>query len=388
MRRTSIAATVYVFMCLCWSGAAAAAQSMDDLNLQVHGYATQGFIYSTNNNWDTTNSTDGSAAWTEAVVNVTAQPQPKLRIGVQARYFLLGSYGNAITLDWAEGDYKVNEYFGFRVGKVKTPAGMLNEIQDIDPAYLWILLPQSIYPIASRNSTLAHVGGVVYGRIPLGEFLGNVKYRAYGGQRVVGSDDGFLQPLRDAGLTLPNGLTGRVFGGTLHWNTPLPGLMLGATESSQDASGTVIAGQYQGTLTAPQFYAPYFFGKYERNKLMVAGEYSRWATKSTIQFPGAPPDFSREDLRSFYGMASYKLLEKLSGGLYYSYSLNRQVAFASSRYQKDWALSARYDFNPYLYLKAEQHFIDGTAIGYSTSNNADGFAPSSRMTLLKVGVIF
>jgi hypothetical protein len=89
---------------------------MEEMNLQVHGYATQGFIYTTNNNWNTAETTDGSPAWSEAVVNMTVEPQPKLRIGVQARYFLLGTYGNQITLDWAQGDYKVNERFGFRAG--------------------------------------------------------------------------------------------------------------------------------------------------------------------------------------------------------------------------------------------------------------------------------
>jgi hypothetical protein len=75
------------------------AQSLDDLNIQFHGYATQGFLYTTNNNIFTTNSSDGSPAWTEAVINVSAQPIPKLRVAVQGRYFLLGNYGNKITLD-------------------------------------------------------------------------------------------------------------------------------------------------------------------------------------------------------------------------------------------------------------------------------------------------
>jgi hypothetical protein len=50
-----------------------AAQSLDDLNIQIHGYATQGFLYSTNNNFFTTSSSNGSPAWTEAVINVGAQ---------------------------------------------------------------------------------------------------------------------------------------------------------------------------------------------------------------------------------------------------------------------------------------------------------------------------
>jgi hypothetical protein len=363
-------------------------QSMDDLNLQVHGYATQGFIYSTNNNWNTTNSTDGSAAWMEAVVNVTAQPQPKLRIGVQARYFLLGTYGNAITLDWAEGDYKVNEHFGFRVGKVKTPCGLLNETQDIDPAHLWILLPQSIYPVASRASILTHYGGVVYGSVPLGDSLGKMEYRAYGGQRVLSSDDAYLQPYRDEGLTLPNGITGRMFGGTLMWDTPVEGWMVGSSIDAENPAGSVVAGPYTGTFSAHPFYPYYFYSKYERNRVMFAGEYNRLSANTQIQFPGAPPVAYLTDRRAFYAMASYKISEKLTAGVYYSGSTDRQAAFTSSRYQKDWALSARYDFNPFLYAKFEQHFINGTEIGFSTSDNTGGYKPTSRMTLLKIGVSF
>src|SRR5271157_1853772 len=83
----------------------ATAQSLDDLNIQIHGYATQGFLYTTQNNILTTNSSNGSPAWDEAVINITAQPEPKLRIGVQGRYWLLGNLSNAIALDWASADY-------------------------------------------------------------------------------------------------------------------------------------------------------------------------------------------------------------------------------------------------------------------------------------------
>jgi hypothetical protein len=60
----------------------ASAQSLDDLNIQIHGYATQGFLYTTQDNILTTSSSNGSPAWTEAVLNVSAQPNPRLRVGV------------------------------------------------------------------------------------------------------------------------------------------------------------------------------------------------------------------------------------------------------------------------------------------------------------------
>jgi hypothetical protein len=386
MRRLLAAATM--LLCLWVAGPAPArAQSIDDLKIQVHGYATQGFLYSTNNNWDSTNSSEGSAAWTEAVVNLTATPQPKLHVGVQARSYLLGNYGNAITLDWAQADYKVDEYLGFRVGKVKTPIGLLNETQDIDPAYLWVLLPQSIYTIGERNSTLAHYGGVVYGQVPSGESFGKLEYRAFGGQRVIGTDDSTLQPLRNSGMSAPNGIAGPTFGGTLRWVTPLRGLFVGASENSGSLSGAVLLGPMTGSLSILHHRQTYYFAKYERNRIMLAGEYSRYLVSSAIQLPSMPTAYSGLDERPFYAMASYKLNGKLTAGLYYSSDLDRRAALTSARYQKDWTLAARYDFNPFLYLKAEQHWMDGTLIGYSTADNLN-LQPNTHMTLLKLGVSF
>jgi hypothetical protein len=365
----------------------ATAQSMDDLDIQIHGYATQGFLYSNQNSWNTTDSENGSAGWTEAVVNLSAQPIPKLRIGVQVRYFLLGDLGNQITLDWAQADYKVNEKFGFRVGKVKSPIGLLNESQDIDPAQLWVLLPQSVYPLATRNTILAHYGGVVYGSVALGERFGKLEYRAFGGRRIVPADDGSFQSLLDLGITVPNGISGPTFGGTLRWNMPIHGLVAGASENSGLTSGEVTIQGYPGTLNVRQFRQTWYFGKFERSKVMVAGEYSRAQIASVLQIPGLFSLVARNDQRRFYGMASYKLSGKLSGGLYYSSFLDRQATYTSGRYQKDWAVSARYDFNPFLYAKAEQHWIDGTAIGLSITDNPD-LQPTMRMILLKLGVSF
>jgi hypothetical protein len=368
-------------------GSTAPAQSIDELNIQVHGYVTQGFVYTSQNNWNTTESSDGSAAWNDAVLNVSAQPDSRLHIGVQGRYSLLGSLGNQITLDWAQVDYKANDYFGVRVGKVKSPLGLYNETQDIDPALLWILLPQSIYPLASRNATLAHYGGVVYGTLPLGGRMGKLQYWAFAGQRVVAADDGYFQPERDEGLSAPNGVSGRFGGGMLRWKTPVRGLMIGASEQSGGSSGPIAAGPYMGKLVPLQLRQPIYFATYEESRLTVSSEFSRVQYDVALEFPGAPDTHIRGDQRLYYVMASYKATGKLSGGLYFSSSTDHRAAFTSGRYQKDWDVSGRYDFNSFVYAKVEQHWIDGTAIGFSTSDNAN-LKPTTKMTLLKIGVSF
>ncbi|HEY9127199.1 MAG TPA: hypothetical protein VIM62_08725, partial [Acidobacteriaceae bacterium] len=79
---------------------------------------------------------------------------------------------------------------------------------------------------------------------------------------------------------------------------------------------------------------------------------------------------------------------KLTSGVYVSQAVNYQTALGPGRYSKDWAISGRYDFNEFLYAKAEQHFIDGASIGYDTDLNPNGLKPDTRLTVLKIGVSF
>jgi hypothetical protein len=367
------------------------AQSLEDLNIQIHGYATQGFLYTTNNNILTTHSSDGSPAWTEAVLNIGAQPIPKLRIAVQGRYFLLGNFGNDITLDWAAADYKADDRFGLRFGKVKTPSGLFNDIQDIDPSYMWSLLPQSIYPISSRNSILAHYGGVAYGTLSEGGKLGKLEYRGWGGERQLGANDGYTLAQTEAGILEPNGIGGATYGAALHWRTPLRGLMVGASDSKQptwSAKITTGNGALTGTESIAPFNEPNYFALYEKNKVMAAAEYGRIPVNVTLQFTGLPPSYEYVDFRSWYAMASYKLTSKITAGVYDSQQFNRQAPLGPARYSKDWTISGRYDFSQYLYAKAEEHILDGTAIGYDTDLNPNGLKPNTKLTILKVGVSF
>jgi hypothetical protein len=379
---------LFIAAALAFGTAALSAQSLEDLNIQIHGYATQGFLYTTNNNILTTSSSDGSPEWSEAVVNVGGQPSSKLRVGVQARYFLLGNYGNAITLDWAAGDYKANDKFGVRFGKVKTPAGLFNEIQDIDPGYIWSLLPQSVYPISSRNSLLSHYGGVVYGTLKLGQGAGKLEYRGYGGERVLGTDDGYFLAQREAGIVLPNGEDRVIYGAALHWRTPLPGLMVGASSTQNTAAAAeATKGALTGVYSVGSYNQANYFAQFEKSKFMIAGEYQKGTPVVLTIFPAIPAIWRPLDNRAWYGMATYKVTGKLTAGLYDSQTFSRAVKPGPARYQKDWALAGRYDFNQFLYAKAEQHWVKGTS---RLRHELESRRPQTRhkLTILKMGVSF
>ena len=142
-----------VLAMLCLTAVAVAGQDLE--NLQIHGFATQGLLYSTNNNYLTMKSSSGSLQWTEGAVSFSDAVTDKLRIGVQLHMYQMGQFGGPnIVLDWASGDYSVNDHLGIRVGKIKTPLGLYNDSQDVDSLFLWVMLPQSMYPTA-RLSTSA-----------------------------------------------------------------------------------------------------------------------------------------------------------------------------------------------------------------------------------------
>jgi hypothetical protein len=171
----------------------------------------------------------------------------------------------------------------------------------------------------------------------------------------------------------------------------LSGLMIGASDGKDPewtAKLTAGNGALTGTESTAPLNIPSYFALYEKNKVMVAAEYSRLPVSITLQFTGLPPSYERIDYRSWYAMASYKLTSKLTAGVYDSQQFNRQAALGPARYSKDWTISGRYDFGQYLYAKAEEHIIDGTAVGYDTDLNPNGLKPNTKLTILKVGVSF
>ena len=156
------------FVCLCAGQPTLHAQDFKvlDRKVQVHGFASQGFIYTNDNNWLTMNTSQGSAAFTDFGLNVSTSLTDKLLVGAQVYDRNLGQLGQYHpSLDWAVVDYRFKRWFGVRGGKVKTTLGLYNDTQDLDFLRPFALLPQSVYPTDLRDATIAHLGGDIYGRL-------------------------------------------------------------------------------------------------------------------------------------------------------------------------------------------------------------------------------
>jgi hypothetical protein len=372
---------LFLFVCICTGSLHA--QSLADI--EIHGFVTQGFLFSSHNNYLTMQSSSGSLQWTDGAVSVSDSLTDKLRVGIQLHMYQLGQLGGPnIQVDWASGDYRVNDHFGFRAGKVKTVMGLFNDSQDVDSVFLWILLPQSIYPIDNKSFFLSHVGGEVYGGLPLGSRAGKLRYDGYAGQATFDLTGGYVEQAADGGLVFTTAPGGKIYGGNLRWESPLTGLTVGSSARVQALDGTAPAGSVH---VAPTFISTEY-AQFEKGKFYCAGEYRRFPLNTIVTIgPAVIP--VPQDARSWYAMGSYRLWKKFQVGSYYSHYVNKALDTSlPANYAKDWVVSGRYDFNSYFYGKIEGHFLHGTGLGYYTSTNANGLRPNSNMLAAKIGFSF
>src|SRR4051812_19909507 len=97
---------------------------MDGREVQIHGFLSEGFARTSDNNYLRMSTTQGSF-FTEAGVNASVQIAEKLRIGAQVYDRDIGELGKGrLYLDWTFVDYRWKDWLGIRAGKVKTPLGL------------------------------------------------------------------------------------------------------------------------------------------------------------------------------------------------------------------------------------------------------------------------
>ena len=357
---------------------------------------SQGLLYSGANNYLGTNTGDGSAQWSDAALSVSSNINDKLRGGIQLHFYQLGMFGgNKVEIDWATADYRFNDKVGVRAGKVKTVFGLFNDSQDIDAVHMWALLPEPFYAPDNKSYTLSHNGGDVYGSIDLGKKFGKLAYTGYGGEHSVDLDSGYVELMQEDtqfALSFNQAPSGSVFGGDLRWHLPVKGALVGASiyKTHLNGPGSLHSGGFVVNHDEPvDFYA-----RYEKGKVFVGGEYKRTPFNATVTLLSVAPIPvvlpAVVDQRSWYVMGSYRLLDKLSVGTYYTHEVDNKAANTSlaQNYFKDWTISSRYDFNNYFYAKAEGHFIDGTNIGFYSANNTNGLTPKTKLLALKLGFSF
>ncbi|MFZ0762076.1 MAG: hypothetical protein WAM69_19170 [Candidatus Sulfotelmatobacter sp.] len=380
--------------------------------VQVHGFVSQGLVYTNHNNWLTMNTSDGSAAMTDFGLNMSSEVTDKLRIGAQVYDRNLGQLGQYHpSLDWALADYRFKSWLGVRGGKVKTTLGLFNDTQDLDFLRPFALLPQSVYPTDLRDATIAHVGGDVYGNISLRRNLGDLSYTAYAGHRSDSIYSGYPYYLSSFGSQIKS-FGGLQYGGDLRWNTPLKGLLVGASRLDEDLTGNGLAlnpfnlgaGLVPYSETSKSDWANQFYGEYTLGSLHLASEYRRYWRNQEL-FGGTSESFA--DVRGWYVSGAYRVSKRFEIGSYYSrYTIANVVAGAlaafyppatdtslPANHDYDKVITGRADLNKFWNVKIEGHFMDGYGSGpypngFYTQVNPQGFQPNTNALVIKTGVNF
>jgi hypothetical protein len=364
-----------------------------DRDVQVHGFASQGYVKTDGNNWLTMKTGDaGSGQFTDFGGNASVQITNKFRIGAQIYDRQLGQLGKwHPQLDWAVATYTFKPWLGIRAGKVKTVMGLYNDTQDLDFLHAFALLPQSIYSTDLRDVTIAHEGADVFGDIPIGEKGGTLSYTAYAGHRNDSRYGGYAYLIGHSF----NNMGGLQYGGDLRWATPLTGLLVGVSRLNEDLTAKYGAGTPgETTLKSTASWTNQFYGQYTWKKLVLDSEYRHYYLDATIN---GGPTF-QTDVRGWYVAASYRVAKRLQLGSYYSHYLitvpENFLIPAGTGHDYDKVVSARVDLNRFVNVKVEGHFMDGYGLpddypnGFYSVDNPQGLKPNTKALVVKTSFKF
>lgn len=348
---------------------------LDGQKLDVHGFGSQGFLYSTDYNY-LGHSTDGSFEFNEVGLNASMSPFKRTRITAQGFMFDLGNVGNYHPfLDYASIEYTFNDYIGIRGGRVRRPGGIYNHIQDVDLARTAVLLPQGIYDARWRDFSTSLDGGTVFGSVSLGK-AGSLSYEGFAGMMHLADEGGIARLLQDslkgAGGTVTGFDSFLNAGVQLWWNTPVTGLRAGAhvNRSFQFAYDYYITIPGLGQLPAraeTDAISQQYSLEYVWNSWTFQAEYYLLSLDSSDTLRGASKGY--ED--AWYVGAAYRFNKWFETGTYYTefYPDQTDRNSNSDKFQKDVALSLRFDPKDWWVIKLEAHYIRGTALLQNNSLN-------------------
>lgn len=384
----------------------ASAQNVSN-NVDIHGFVSQGFLYTTDNNFLADDTDNGSFEFNELGINFSTQVEDNLRLGMQLFSRDLGDIdNNKVVIDWAYGDYRFRDWLGIRAGIVKQPGLLFSEVRDVDALRTCVVLPQSVYQDNLRESYLAVQGIDLYGNVPL-DVLGSITYRLLAGGANVPSDGGTAQYVMNiGGFSKVNSFDfDELYAGFLEWSPPVDGLKMiiayGLTKSDIEVvagpnlgsglSGTVLEGEFSkvDSLTTGI--------EYSIGELMILAEARRGGIVSELMLPGMTIKKTKQSLGYYVG-ASYRFSELFELGSYYAAyypdrhdmngnELEAQGLDSAGAWQRDFTLSNRFDLTDSLIFKLEGHYIKGFGL-LDSSLNPDGFKDGFFMFVSKVSYMF
>jgi hypothetical protein len=203
----------------------ASALSAGDMNFSFGGFASQGFLATDHYNY-LADTDGGTFEFTELALNATVSPFARTRVSGQLFAYDLGAFGDFEPMvDYLFLDYQAFESWGVRVGRIKRPSGIYNDIMDVDAARVQVFAPLSIYDPRYRDFYVTLDGVSFYGTRSAGDF-GSFDWTIYGGVIHLDKDSGVgataatlvSRSSMNAAASVEELETDHVYGGQLWFN--------------------------------------------------------------------------------------------------------------------------------------------------------------------------
>jgi hypothetical protein len=372
LRWARLARTGCVLVLLGLPGVAPAFEWLDG-KVRLHGYLTQGAVYTTGNNFYGDSHDRFSPDFREIGLNLSAQPSGWLRLAAQGMSRWAGRMDEGEPwLDFALADIRFLDHeqarAGIRIGRIKNPFGLYTETRDVAFTRPGAILPQPIYFDRTRRFALSGDGFHLYGEV---EVPGGTLDARFVLANLPVNDD--------SSKAVIIGLNAR---GDLEQDRMTPGFrLLYETSDGRWRGGFSFFSLSQAydparnerlpaikTLAEPWVISLQYAGE----KLTLTTEYSQRNTE--VGIPGRP--LLQSIAQNWYVQAQYRFLPQWELLLRYDDSmadmddpdgrkfqdspLNRSKAPGFTRFARDIVAGLRYDVTPSLMLRAEYHHVDGT----------------------------
>lgn len=341
-------------------------------NYQVHGFLTQGFTYTTDNNFFGESSDNGSFEFTEIGINISGNLAEQVFGSAQLISRTTGAfYDGSPEIDYAMLDFNLvneNQWIGgLRIGRTKNPYGLYNDGRDAAVTRNGILLPQSIYFDKVRNLIMHGDGIQAYADINMDN-----------ADLFIQSSYGYSE----MGENVEHTYLGADFPGEMEENDPL-----WVTRLIYEFQGGKFRLGYTKILGdmkyRPGSFDPITAGTVDFDQDIFSFEYNQEYWSFTAEYMQQDIDWRNLSVMhdnndhvadGFYFQGTFQTSDKTELFIRYDEShVNRgdkygkQAAMrplagpAFAHYAKDWTVGYRWDVTKDLMLRAEYHNVEGTS---------------------------
>lgn len=346
-------------------------------SVQIHGFLSQGFVNTSDNNFSGRSDDNISIDFRELGINGSWQINPDLQIAMQVLWRDQGELDeDGLRIDYALLDYTFfsseSLLLGIKAGRVPNPYGFYNDTRDVAATRPSIFLPQSIYFDRTRNLSLSSDGGYLYSeyRSNLGNF-----YLTAGGFQIRVDDAHFDKSVLGNFSGALSGDLSFLTRLLYEWQDGMVRFAITYADINTDyeSRNTVLSSGYMS------FNSTIFSAQYNAENWSLTGEFAFRRIK-TDDLGVIPDDDTTGE--SYYLQGEYRFTSFLEGLVRYDSlvqdtndrdgkKIARRFGIVNhSRFAKDWTVGLRFKpFSKFL-ISAEYHRVNGTGWLSSLENRS------------------